>query len=74
MKTLSNSNASLLLILVLAFVVTYSIGYLFMRRSEMIDVAVLETERMVESSSNREETKPLLEESDRASSSGSELD
>ncbi|XP_064480247.1 uncharacterized protein LOC135393860 [Ornithodoros turicata] len=74
LKTLSNSNASLLLILVLAFVVTYSIGYLFMRRSDMIDVEVPECERTAAppSSSNTEETKPLLEESERASSSESE--
>ncbi|XP_049522756.1 uncharacterized protein LOC119450097 [Dermacentor silvarum] len=35
LKTIGSSNASLLLILVFAFVITYSIGYLFMRRPEM---------------------------------------
>ncbi|XP_037505090.1 uncharacterized protein LOC119381215 [Rhipicephalus sanguineus] len=35
LKTIGSSNASLLLILVFAFVITYSIGYLFMRRPDM---------------------------------------
>ncbi|XP_075543360.1 uncharacterized protein LOC142577797 isoform X2 [Dermacentor variabilis] len=37
LKTIGSSNASLLLILVFAFVITYSIGYLFMRRPELRD-------------------------------------
>ncbi|XP_050039074.2 uncharacterized protein [Dermacentor andersoni] len=35
LKTIGSTNASLLLILVFAFVITYSIGYLFMRRPEL---------------------------------------
>ncbi|XP_077516679.1 uncharacterized protein LOC144127573 [Amblyomma americanum] len=35
LKTIGSSNASLLLILVFAFVITYSIGYLFMRRPQL---------------------------------------
>ncbi|XP_077557889.1 uncharacterized protein LOC144173275 [Haemaphysalis longicornis] len=86
LKTIGNSNASLLMILVFAFVITYSIGYLFMRRphaasggaSGTSQAGVGGDERAKQSAAAggaaKDETTPLLgdSEDEDASSSASE--
>ncbi|KAM7293167.1 uncharacterized protein ISCGN_026297 [Ixodes scapularis] len=72
LKTIGNSNASLLLILVFAFVITYSIGYLFMRRPQSCPVEAAANTSRKETSNIKEESQPLLDESEEQDTSTSD--
>lgn len=63
LKAIGNSNASLLLILVFAFVTTYSIGYLFMRRAQTCPAGTCDQGGR-ETLSTKEESRPLLDDSE----------